>query len=108
MTSFPRPREQQCPKTSIEDILDEQHRSAVILAVTNILSTSQAEITLAQLVDGLPLRDVAKEGRGHTIGIGHPLQEHMELCDGALDRTRACLGALEVSKLRIEQSVCQL
>lgn len=106
MTSFPKPREQG-PKVSIEDILDVQHRSAAILAITNVLSASRAEITMAQLIDGLPLRNIAKEGRGHTISIGHPLQEHLELCEGALDRTRAWLRALEVSKLRIEHSVCQ-
>ncbi|KAG8164489.1 hypothetical protein KVR01_006407 [Diaporthe batatas] len=95
MPSFPKPREQG-PKASIGDILDVQHGSAAILAITNILSTSRAEITMAQLIDGLPLRHIAKEGRGHTIGIGHPLQEHRELCEGALDRARAWVGALDV------------
>jgi hypothetical protein len=106
MTSFPKPREQG-PKAPIGDILDVQHRDAAIRAITNILSTSPAEITMAQLIDGLPLRDIAREGHTPPIHRVHPLQEHSELCEGVLDRTRAWLGSLEVPKLRIEQSVCQ-
>lgn len=106
MTSFPKPREQGT-KASIEDILDVQHCSAAVLAVTNLISTSRAEITMAQLIDGLPLCDIAVEGRAPPIHKDHPLGEHLELCEGVLDKTRAKLGVLEVSKLRIEQSVCQ-
>lgn len=106
MTSFPKPREQGT-KASIEDILDAQHCSAAVLAIANVISTSRAEITMAQLIDGLPLCDIAREGRAPPVHKDHPLCEHLELCEGVLDKTRTWLGALEVSKLRIEQSVCQ-
>lgn len=106
MSLFPKPRKQG-PKALIEDVLDVQHRSAAVLAITNLLSTSRAEVIMAQLIDGLPLCDIAIEGYGPPIHRDHPLREHLELCEGVLDKTRAWLGALEVSKLRIEQSVCQ-
>ncbi|POS80607.1 hypothetical protein DHEL01_v200989 [Diaporthe helianthi] len=95
MTSFPKPRKQG-PKASIEDILDVQHHSAAILAITNALSTSRAEMIMAQLVDGLPLCDTTVEGRAPPIHKDHPLRGHLELCEGVLDKTRAWLRALEV------------
>lgn len=105
MTSFPKPREQG-PKASIEDVLDTQHRSAAVLAVSNVISIARSELTMAQLIDGLPLCTVAEEARGGYIHKDHPLRKHPELCEGVLDRTRAWLAAVEVAKLRIEQSVC--
>lgn len=106
MTSFPKPREPG-PKASIEDVLDTQHSSAAVLAITNILSTTRSELTMAQLFDGLPLYSVAMEIRGCYIHKKHPLCKHSELCAGVLDRTRAWLAAFQVSKLQIEQSVRQ-
>lgn len=104
MTSFPKPREPG-PKASIEDVLDTQHNSAAVLAITNILSTARSELTMAQLFDGLPLYSVAMEIRGCYIHKKHPLCKHTELCDGAFDRMKAWLADFEVSKLEIEQSV---
>lgn len=106
MTSFPKPREQG-PKASIEDVLDDSHRTAAVLAVTNVLFTARSGIIMAQLVDGLPSRNVAIESRGLYVHVDHPLREHLELCEGVLERTRALLAAFDASKLRIEQSVLE-
>lgn len=105
MTSLPKPREQG-PKAPIEDVLDDPHRRGAVLAITNVLSTARSELTLAQLIDGLPLCSVAMEARGIYVHKNHPLRGHLELCEGVLGRTRAWLRAFEVSKLRIEKSVC--
>ncbi|KAI3399764.1 hypothetical protein diail_5832, partial [Diaporthe ilicicola] len=103
MTSFPRPREPG-PKSPIEDVLDVRHCGAVVLAVSNVLSTATAELTIAQLIDGLPLCSIAMESRAGFIHRNHPLRKHQELCDGVLGKTKTWLADLEVSKLRIENS----
>ena len=39
--------------------LEEQHRDIFVRAVSNVLSTEIAELTYAQIIDGLPLSSVA-------------------------------------------------
>lgn len=49
------------------DSLDAAHQSAFKRAVQNILHTDIAEITFAQIIEGLPLADVALNTRGPTF-----------------------------------------
>jgi hypothetical protein len=72
---------------SIAD-LDGEHREILGRAITRILSTELAEITYAQIIDGLPIADVAFDRRAHFCA-GHPMDNfHEELCPGMLDRVR--------------------
>ncbi|KAG6353374.1 hypothetical protein INS49_007454 [Diaporthe citri] len=69
-------------------ILNEPHRDAVASAISRVLSTEIAEITYAQIVDGLPLLQVFKDVHGHLICLDHPIHQHTQLKDNTLDTVR--------------------
>ncbi|KAL9567131.1 hypothetical protein ACKAV7_008900 [Fusarium commune] len=71
------------------DVLEETHRDIVTSAVARILDTEIAETTYAQIIDGLPLGEVAFESRGGMPHRDHPINHcHDELCAGILDKAR--------------------
>ncbi|CAM1503617.1 Fc.00g012080.m01.CDS01 [Cosmosporella sp. VM-42] len=64
----------------------QRHREVVVQAVSNVLATEAAESTFAQIVDGLPLSHVEKDGYDGSLSHQHPLHtQHTELCPGALE-----------------------
>lgn len=68
--------------------LDGEHRQLLERAISRILFTELAEVTYAQIIDGLPIADVAYDSRGPPHG-GHPIDGgHEELCPGMLDKAR--------------------
>lgn len=68
--------------------LDGEHRRLLVQAVERILCTEIAEVTYAQIIDGLPIADVAYDTRSPPYGA-HPLDErHEELCPGMLEKAR--------------------
>ena len=69
--------------------LDTDHRDAFSRAIKTILGSDLAEITMAQLVDGLPLADIAWEARGNFLCRAHPLADHEQLCKDALEKVRS-------------------
>lgn len=72
---------------SIAD-LDGEHRHLLIRAITRILLTELAKITYAQIVDGLPIADVAYDSRVQPYK-GHPIDHsHEDLCPGMLDKAQ--------------------
>lgn len=72
---------------SIAD-LDGKHRELLVRAIDRILSTELAEITYAQIIDGLPIGDVAYDSHTQPYN-GHPIDHaHEELCPGMLDKAR--------------------
>ncbi|KAK4099869.1 hypothetical protein N658DRAFT_487252 [Parathielavia hyrcaniae] len=76
------------PQLSLAD-LDGQHRQLLVRAITRILYTELAETTYAQIIDGLPIGDVAWDRRVQFI-TEHPItaDAHEELCPGMLDKAR--------------------
>lgn len=70
------------------DSLDAEHRRIFVRAIENILSTELAIFTYAQIIDGLPIADVAYDRRFPGLFGDHPIEEHEELCPGALDKAR--------------------
>ncbi|PNP75267.1 hypothetical protein FNYG_11410 [Fusarium nygamai] len=69
--------------------LDQAHQDTVKTAIARILDTDIAEITYAQIIDGLPLGEVAFESRGGIPHPDHPINHcHDELCAGILDKAR--------------------
>jgi hypothetical protein len=68
--------------------LDAAHRSVLVRAIDNVLATENAIFTYAQIIDGLPIADVAWDRRSPGLWGDHPLDEHEELCPGALDKAR--------------------
>lgn len=49
------------------DKLDDAHREVLVRAINNVLATDEAVLTYAQIIDGLPIADVAFDRRvsGH-------------------------------------------
>lgn len=66
--------------------LDAAHRDVLIHAINNVLATENAIFTYAQIIDGLPIADVPWDQRNPGIRVDHPIEEHEELCAGALDK----------------------
>ncbi|OBT97131.1 hypothetical protein VE01_04877 [Pseudogymnoascus verrucosus] len=72
------------------EILTGQHRDIFTRAVGNVLSTEIAQITYAQIADGLPLSSVEKDTYAfRALTYDHPLHtNHIDLCPTALEKTR--------------------
>lgn len=87
------------------EVLDPDHYHVLILALRNVLSTEIAEITMAQLVDGLPLADTAWGTSGNVVLEGHPIIIHETLCDGSLEKTKTFRDAFDPAILRFDSRV---
>ncbi|KAK3339790.1 hypothetical protein B0T25DRAFT_626566 [Lasiosphaeria hispida] len=70
------------------DKLNAAHRDVLIRAINNVLATENAIFTYAQIIDGLPVADVAWDRRNLGLWGDHPLEGHEELCAGAFDKAR--------------------
>lgn len=94
-------------KYTISSTLRGPHLEAFTRAMRNVLSTELTEITLAQIVDGLPLRDAALDL--FDLPYNHPIYEqHEGLCRGVLEETREIQRRLNLGELRIESTVTPL
>ncbi|POR38611.1 Uncharacterized protein TPAR_01182 [Tolypocladium paradoxum] len=88
--------------------LDCDHLSAFTLALSNVLSTEVAELTYAQIIDGLPTRESYAEFRSfYPAEDEHPAYKHHHLCDGALDIARQFRSTLSPLALRFNPHVLQ-
>lgn len=91
-------------RVSIEDI-DPEHRSAFSKAVQRVLSTALALETYAQVIDGVPLCDVAWDRYRHRLHETHPINYHEELCPGALEAAKSMRDELDLGSLSFEAKV---
>jgi hypothetical protein len=73
--------------------------------LTNVLATDLAELTFAQLVDGLPLWKVAIDMSRHSHTNEEPVCKHNELCPGAMDQARALRQTFDPLKMEIRSDV---
>ncbi|POR31120.1 Uncharacterized protein TPAR_08694 [Tolypocladium paradoxum] len=88
--------------------LDSDHLSAFTQALANVLSTDLADVTYAQIIDGLPTRDSYSEFCTFYPAEGeHPAYNHRHLCDGVLDTTRHFRSRLDPLTLRFDPHVLQ-
>ena len=88
------------------EVLEPEHHHILVRAIKNVLSTELAELTMAELVDGLPLASTGWAAAGHRLCRDHPLNEHETLCDGVIDRIRALRDAFDPRILQLDSSVC--
>lgn len=89
----------------VNEVLDANHQTVFVTAMSNLLSTEIAEQTFAQIIDGLPLKDVAFGMRIHEYTRYHPVFFHVELCPGVLERARKLRDAFDPRKLRMRTDV---
>lgn len=92
-------------KSRVGQVLDDAHQRALEHAVMSILSTPIAEETFAQIVDGLPLRSVALGAQNHRVLRGDPVDNHPEMCPGALEKAREFQTILNVRGLEVASAV---
>ncbi|KAK4247306.1 hypothetical protein C7999DRAFT_32283 [Corynascus novoguineensis] len=92
------------PHVAIE-ILDPEYCNTLTHALHNVLSTNLAEVTCAQLIDGLPMIHTTWEMRGYTLNYKHPLQKHEKLCKGALERAQKFRDEFDPAVLRFDSLV---
>ncbi|KAK4173891.1 hypothetical protein QBC36DRAFT_50336 [Triangularia setosa] len=89
------------------EVLDPEHYHVLVKAIRNILSTELAELSIAQLIDGLPLMIWVFEGRGCLLGKGHPMLEHENLCEGAIEQARLFRDTFDPAILQFSSKVMQ-
>ncbi|KAK7425072.1 hypothetical protein QQZ08_008348 [Neonectria magnoliae] len=87
------------------DALDAEHRNALTRAVRNVLATDLALTTYAQIIDGLPIGDIAWDTRGTKITPAHPINSHVGLCQGALEKAIEFRGAFNPDTLIFKPEV---
>ncbi|KAK8859076.1 hypothetical protein PGQ11_009810 [Apiospora arundinis] len=84
-------------------ILDEVHRHLLVRAFTRVTSTEIAEETYAQLIDGLPIADVAGDKGYRDLPYGHPIFEvHEELCPGVIEKTQKFYDEFQFETLHFD------
>lgn len=93
---------------SVSKTLDDSHCSALRKAITNVLDTDLADATFAQIIDGLPTKDVAWDRRGHRLRASHPLDDHKELCPGVVDQLHVIKAEFQINSLKFDHSVSTL
>jgi hypothetical protein len=90
----PAEEEEESRQLSISDF-DGEHRQLLVRAITRVLSTTLAEMTYAQIIDGLPIGDIAYDSREQPYGA-HPIDDaHEELCPNMLDKAREFLAEFQ-------------
>ncbi|KAK4464402.1 hypothetical protein QBC42DRAFT_263327 [Cladorrhinum samala] len=77
------------------------HYKIFCRALKNVLSTDLALETYAQIIDGLPTADIAYDRRSPGLFGDHPIEDHEELCPGALERARAFREEFDMSVLTL-------
>lgn len=89
----------------VSDVLDANHQSIFAIAISNLLSTEIAEQTFAQIIDGLPLKEVAFSLRDTEYTTRDPVFAHVELCHGALEKTRMFRDSFNPKAMELRMDV---
>lgn len=92
-------------RITLDDNLATEHREVFIRALKNVLATELALFTFAQIIDGLPVADVGFDRRDHGLRGDHPLDEHEELCAGAMEKARELEKVWDPSTLKFNPEV---
>jgi len=74
--------------------------------MSNVLSSEVAELTYAQIIDGLPLSAVEKDTYAGSLHDDHPLHsKHIKLCPGVLKRSRGLCTSFDANSLQIDPNL---
>lgn len=92
-------------KTTVAQALDVPHQISFKQGIANILATELAELTFAQLINGLPLWDVAIDQSKNTHTAEEPVYKHKELCYGAMDKMRLLREKFDILTMEIRTEV---
>lgn len=89
----------------VSDVLDANHQRLFATAIWNLLSTDLAEQNFAQIIDGLPLKDVAFSLENPEYTRRDPVFTHVELCPGVLENTRMFRDSFNPRTLELRKDV---
>ena len=96
-------------KPSAVSSLRSDHLGAFIRALSNMISTELAEVTLAQIVDGLPVPSSSRDLVESGIHDSHPVYtERTKLCPGVSAKTQEILKCLDPASLQLESAVMSI
>lgn len=88
--------------------LTTDHLNIFHRALLRVLGSELAIETFAQIVDGLPIADVAWDRRHPGIGgDDHPIEAHESLCPGVKDKTSASLEQYDLHSLAFDPKLVQ-
>lgn len=88
--------------------LTTDHLNIFHRALLRVLGSELSIETFAQIVDGLPIADVAYDKRHPGIfGDDHPIEAHASLCPGVKDKTIALLEEYNVNCLAFDPKLLQ-
>ncbi|KAK7709310.1 hypothetical protein SLS64_006222 [Diaporthe eres] len=88
--------------------LTTDHLNIFHRALLRVLGSELAIDTFAQIVDSLPIADVAWDKRHPGIfGDNHPIEAHASLCPGVKDKTSACLEQYDLHSLVFDAKLVQ-
>ncbi|KAI1775497.1 hypothetical protein F4818DRAFT_441591 [Hypoxylon cercidicola] len=83
--------------------LDSRHCELFVRALRRVLSTDDAKLTYAQIIDGLPLIDTVDDTVGGGLSYGHPLYDmHDKLCEGVMERTEEMSASFDPNVLKFD------
>ncbi|KAK8030214.1 hypothetical protein PG993_011505 [Apiospora rasikravindrae] len=102
------PEEEENAKTRNLDItaLNGEHRDLLTRAIGRVVSTEIAEVTYAQLLDGLPLAEVAFESNYDPLHNKHPIRQvHQQLCPGIMEEARKFRDEFKLETLQFDAKV---
>jgi hypothetical protein len=87
--------------------LDDGHASIFKIALSRLLATELAELTFAQIVDGLPTKASFRDFHAYFDQTNHPVfaLDHDELCPGVLEKTRQIRDAFDPMSLTFKTEV---
>ncbi|KAF4998914.1 hypothetical protein FGRMN_2845 [Fusarium graminum] len=83
-------------------ITSERHRNVLDKAIRIVLSTEIATFTYAQIIDGVPIADVAWDRRLPGIMGEHIIDDHETLCPGALEKAEQYYESWDPSILKFD------
>lgn len=92
-------------RVPFNSITSERHRQILDRAIRNVLSTELAQFTYAQIIDGLPIADVAWDRRLPGIMGEHIIDDHETLCPGALEKAQEYYQEWDPSSLKFDPEV---
>ncbi|KAI3341393.1 hypothetical protein F4824DRAFT_496144 [Ustulina deusta] len=93
------------PRVSV-DSLDTNHRQVFSRALQNVLSSDAAELTYAQIVDGLPLSAIERDTIRGSVDCDHPIHtKHTELCPGVIERLREIIDTHDIGSLKFDSTL---
>ena len=72
----------------------------------NLAAERLSLTTFAQIIDGLPISDVAWDQDSAKLDRRHPINDHVALCSGALETAEEFRAGFDLTALRFNPTVC--